>query len=111
TYFEALSRIAIDFNLDCDDIILKRDVGKSKVFKRKENILDREEFVSKIKYGFKLGIKRRDWQIQDISFWNDFGINIETLNKYNVVPISYFFIDDQPIKADENAYAFIEYKD
>lgn len=111
TYFEALSRIAIDFNLDCDDIILKKDVGKSKVFKRKENVLDREEFISKIKYGFKLGIKRRDWQIQDISFWNDFGIDIKTLNKYNVVPISYFFIDDQPIKADENAYVFIEYKD
>lgn len=58
-----------------------------------------------------LGKKARDWNLHDIKYWSQFGIDIETLEKYNVAPISYLFIGGRPIHADKYAYCFTEYKD
>lgn len=59
----------------------------------------------------KLQIKIRDWEQKDYSFWLDFGINKTLLNKARIIPISFIFINEKPIKADPLAFAFIEKKE
>ena len=71
-----------------------------------------------IKYNKKIdtikntvSIRTRKSQQYDLEFWQQFGITRETLNKYRVVPISHFFLNNICIKADKYAYSFIEKKD
>ena len=47
-----------------------------------------------IKHSTVLKIKKRDWSVCDKKFWfNRYGITIQLLKEYNVVPISYFWIE------------------
>lgn len=107
TYFEALSKVANDFNLQ-DDYICKiypkecSDKAKSKIIK--------DDILSKYT-GYYLGKKAREWQSHDVLFWRQFGIGKETLEFFNVQPISYIFIGDKCFPADKYAYCFIEMKD
>lgn len=59
----------------------------------------------------EIKIKTRKPMDRDIEFWKQFHITEETLRKYKVVPISAFFINGRPFRADRLAYAFIEQKD
>lgn len=110
-YFEALSRIAIDFNMQ-DDFICAKNLKKSKTVNNDFQInTSREKALARTLYKFTLGKKRRSWEPKDLIFWKDFGISIKTLKKYRVEPISHIIINGRPIKADEYAYVFIETKD
>lgn len=108
-YFEALSKIAIDSNLD-DHFIVKNTF--------KTNIAtnafsgDREEFIKKIN-SIRIGKTSTKWSILHYSFWNQFGITKPTLEKYKVEPISYIHVgsDRKIIKTDLHTYCFNEYKD
>lgn len=42
----------------------------------------------------KIQIKSRDWYNHDVYWWGTFGISVETLKKFNVLPISYFWVTD-----------------
>jgi hypothetical protein len=107
TYFEALSKVANDFNLQ-DDYICKiypkegRDKSKVRIIK--------DDMLSKYT-GYYLGKKAREWQSHDVLFWRQYGIGKETLEFFNVQPISYIFIGDNCFPADKYAYCFIEMKD
>lgn len=107
TYFEALSKIANDFNLQ-DDYVCKKytkegnDKTKTKIIK--------EDVLSKYTKS-ELGKKAREWQSHDVLFWRQFGIGKETLDFFNVQPISFIFIGDKCFPADKYAYCFIETKD
>lgn len=107
TYFEALSKIANDFNLQ-DDYVCKKytkegnDKAKTKIIK--------EDVLSKYTKS-ELGKKAREWQSHDVLFWRQFGIGKETLDFFNVQPISFIFIGDKCFPADKYAYCFIETKD
>jgi len=107
TYFEALSKIGTDFDL-CDDFVCKR-FEKSN-FDTTLKYPTREEILSKVT-GFEIGKTKREWLGHDILYWEQFGISIETLEKFNVEPISMLFINDNPYKADRHAYCFVEFKD
>lgn len=106
-YFEALSKIAIDFDM-ADDFIVKKF--------NKQNYGEtintcKDQVMSKMIYKFNLAKKRRNWQPYDLDFWKQFGISLDTLKKYKVEPITYIFIDNTPIPVEKYAYCFIEHKD
>lgn len=106
TYFEALSKIAIDFNMR-DDFYVK-NIKKSET----NNIIsiNREEFLHKAG-GLNLQKTKRKWKSYDLLYWQDYGITLKTLETYNVEPISHFFVNDKIITADKYAYCFKEFKD
>lgn len=107
-YFEALSKIAIDFDLR-DEFIVK-DLEKSSGTYDPNNFKNKSEILKDIQQ-HNLGKKRRAWTAQDYAFWLQFGIDQETLLKYHVDPIDYIFINQKPIYANKYAYAFTENKD
>lgn len=110
TFFEALSKIVVDFNLTNhffykESIKTSRDYDPSK-FTSREKILstaNRRE----------LGVVRREWAAYDLAYWEQFGITKAILALYNVRPIKYIFFDrnHDPILADKYAYVFSEFKD
>lgn len=114
TYYEALSKIAIDFGMK-DDFYVK-NLEPLKISLNTANLpinlnTSKEKALSKVIYKFSLGKKRRDWEPHDIIYWSDFGISLKTLKKYNVEPISHILFNNNPIKAEKYAYCFIEIKD
>lgn len=108
SFFEAMSKIAIDFNLTPHFIVKKLEKTSknydSSKFEKRDDILRKSN-------NFKLGKKRRPWKIYDLKFWKQYNIYLETLKHYKVEPIDFFFVNDRPILADKYAYAFIEHKD
>lgn len=108
SFFEALSKVALDFEID-DQFIIKK-VEKTKNDYNPNDFADREKLLSKTN-NFELGKNARKWTAHDYVFWLQFGIDAETLKKYNVEPIQYLFINGRPIPTDKYAYAFTERKD
>jgi hypothetical protein len=108
-FFEALSKIVVDFNLQ--DKFLFKPITKTKRndFK-KLNYTDRESLLENSDVS-KIGIKTREYLMKDLKYWMQYNIDHEILNKYRVKPIQYIFINGKPILADSFAYAFKEYKD
>lgn len=106
-YFEAMSKIVIDAELE-DEFIIKN------TFKTNVNTfpstINREDLISEIN-STKIGKKSRKWQLHDLSYWNQYGIDHKTLLKYNVEPISHIFVNGKIITADKYAYCFTEFKD
>lgn len=106
TFFEAMSRIVIDFDLK-DDFFFKEVDTNYKPSKVK---VDRESLIKSA--GSSLIRKRsRRWIKDDATYWLQYGINKDTLLKYNVQPISHMFINKRIITCDTLTYCFIETKD
>ena len=104
------------FNISYYEAICKiiHDAGLSNRFNTGLNTLVKPVIHHNIKIkdtNKEIRIKARKPMERDIEFWAQFHITEETLRKYRVVPISMFFINNKPIKADRLAYAFIEEKD
>lgn len=59
----------------------------------------------------EIGIKYRNWNYSDKSFWKQFNISKKTLLEYNVKPISYVFYNGFSVPCDPLAYALKEIKD
>jgi hypothetical protein len=108
TYFEALSKIAVDFDMS-DQFILK-SFDKGRFTNTTTDFPTREELLSKVT-SLKLGKNRREWAAHDRDFWQGFGISLKTLQKYKVEPVSHVHINGKVFKAEKHAYVFIEYKD
>jgi len=105
-FFDAMSRIVIDFNLTGE--LHFRDLGEGvKGFV----INDRSNILRQMNIKPKFGVKRRKWELHDLDYWFKFGITRVTLERYNVYPISYIITGDHTIKADKYAYAYAEYKE
>lgn len=111
-YYEALSKIAIDLDID-EEYIIKRnintDYNQGSIQDLKE-FRTREEIIKDLN-SFNLRKKSREWRASDILFWNKFGITKETLKLYNVSPISHIFIRDKIIPCVNASYCFTEMKD
>lgn len=107
SYFEALSKIAIDFKLE-DKFLVKQvtnvnDMANDPHHCKGDIIMNSSPIL--------LEKKRRAWQGYDYAYWLQYGITKKVLERYNVEPISYMFINGTPIKVDKFAYCFIEHKD
>lgn len=84
------------------------EVGVCKVTSRRE--------LGKVhKSQSTITVQERDWEEYDFIYWNDFGIDLGTLDNSKVSPISGFYIDkgNGPTyyKANKLAYAYREDKD
>tara|TARA_R110000772_G_scaffold54130_1_gene123534 strand:- start:54520 stop:55545 length:1026 start_codon:yes stop_codon:yes gene_type:complete len=108
TFFEALSKIAIDFNID-NRFIVKKVAKTEKNYDPKK--FENRDVILSTANKSRLGKNSRKWNLADLAFWLQFGISIETLRKYNVEPISHIYINGNPIVADKYAYCFKEFKD
>lgn len=109
TYFEALSKIALDFNIDYNFIVKTKGIKKSDIPGVKT--LSQSESTTKIFYRLSLGKIKKEWTIKELQFWKDFGISLKTLQKYKVEPISHTIVNEHPIKCQDIAFAFLEHKD
>lgn len=106
-FFEALSKIVIDANLEHNFIIkntFKTNVNTNSTYQSREEIIKQLNST-------KLGKTSREWKLHDLTFWSQFGITKKTLELFNVTPISHIFINDKIITADKHAYCFTERKD
>lgn len=85
TYNEAITKICQDFNLLDDDEAKDIEVRrKLREFKNKIKVNDSPSIIN-------VSIKK--WDDKNLKFWNDFGITLPTLEKYNVYPISAIWIN------------------
>ncbi|MBV1928769.1 MAG: hypothetical protein KUG81_04580 [Gammaproteobacteria bacterium] len=108
-YFEALSKIVVDFNLT-NHFEHKKFSRTSRVLGT-DKIMDRGEII-KAEVSKSLKVRRRAWKAHDIAYWAMFGITKRTLDLYQVFPIDYiFFGNSNPMAAEKYAYVFYEYKD
>lgn len=109
TFFEALSKIVIDFDLDYH-FMYKHDIPKTDRvydptdFSSRENLLKNSE-------KFRLGKKSRPFTAQDYAYWYSYGIGAQTLEKYNVEAIDYIFVNGKPFYVSKYGYAYTEMKD
>jgi hypothetical protein len=108
TYWEALSKIGVDFELE-EFFVLKK-MEKTKLLNNNFSKLNRTDLIAK-SVSYKIQKRNRKWQVHDVLFWESFEISKKTLEKYRVEAIDYFFINDTPYLADKHAYVFIEIKD
>ena len=102
-YYGALRKVANDFGLIDSDI-----VGRKKKIKIPKDI------DYKDKSRVHIGIKMQEFTPRDIHFWEQFGINKSTLNRYNVFSCKFIFLNDLIIPVDNSknpAYAYLESKD
>jgi hypothetical protein len=97
SYPSALLKIAFDFKLYSFDISTEKRLINYTKIKQKKLV--------------ELGIKRRNWQKKDKVYWESYRIKKETLDKFNVFPITYVFYNNVAFPAANLAYAYVELKD
>ncbi len=103
--YQAMSQIAIDFNIDYL-FIISVDIKRSS-----EKINFKVGQIYKPKTKKELNVKIRPWRVDDFLYWKLFGISKDTLVKYRVLPIAYYTLNEHTFKADKYAYVYLEYKD
>lgn len=57
-----------------------------------------------------IGVKSTVFTKQDINYWKEYGISIETLSRYNVIPVSAVFVDNKLIfnkTKDQPIFAYL----
>jgi hypothetical protein len=108
TFFEAMSRIVIDFDLT--DKYYHKELDTKSPIKATKSLIDRNNLLKKAGSSL-LRKRRRAWKQYDIDYWASYGINIKTLKKYKVEPVSHIFINEKIISCDKYAYCFKEHKD
>lgn len=108
-FFQALSKIATDFNLA--DKFLIEEMPKTLKNYDSSKFSSREEVMQRVEEDKRIGVKTREWNKGDREFWSRYGVSKKLLLYYGVHPISYFFIGNEIIKADTFAYSFKEFKD
>lgn len=97
TLWEACQLINKDFNLGLGGGIFKKDIASTKV--------DKVEYLKERK---KISITKQDFTSIDLEYWGDYGISVDTLNKYNVFSCKCYsvngeirrcYVDNYPIYA------------
>lgn len=108
SWFEALSKIACDLNMEDDFICRKYD--KTNFSVSNKSYPTKEDLITKYT-GYYLGKRKREWKAHDTLFWAQFGISLETLKKFKVEAIDFIFVGDNVFPAEKYTYCFIEVKD
>lgn len=102
-YYQALKKIAYDFGLLTGGMSVEKNkiiIPKTKDYKSGKEV--------------HIGIKKQDYTYRDIQFWAQYGISINTLQRYNVFSCKFIFLNDHIIAVDNMknpAYAYLEAKD
>jgi len=98
SFFDALRIIDHDFSLNLSTHPLNRDFSAGK-----------RGDIAYVKYRLKtvtiIKVKRRRWEEKDKLFWKQFLISSATLEKYDIFPIEYYWINEHRFKC-ELTYAY-----
>lgn len=111
SFFDALSKIATDFNFSTEENFFYKDFSHQKTSVSTYSKDEHYSMMEALKVKPEIRVRMRDWNNNDAEFWAKRGISARVLKFYRVVPISHLFINDRIITADKLAYAFIETKD
>lgn len=107
SYYEAMSKIAYDFGVDkyffCK---LPKDIKILPAVRIERG--NRKNFIREKK---TIEVRICKYEDRDIKFWKQYGISLSTLQRYKVLPISFFKINEYTFIADKYAYVFVEVKD
>src|SRR5690606_38447404 len=76
-YFEALSKIAIDFELE--EYFNVKNIQKTQKNYNPENFNTTKEKLLASSNRVKIGRKVRDWTLKDLQYWFQYGIPKKTL--------------------------------
>ncbi len=85
---------------------------KSDLINKRYNPIKYESIKTTKQSKSKIRIKRKEWTEDDNHYWKCYGINIDLLNKFDVIPISHFWImknESILYKAENLAYSFDYY--
>lgn len=104
SYQEALHIIDRDFNLNLAYEISDYTQGRIDKIIKKPVI---SNYVPQPKSRIKIKVSVRNWNNNDKVYWFDkYKVNLETLTKYEVYPISNFWMDNQMFYVQKLAYAY-----
>jgi len=107
------------FHLDYQEAVnrIYADMRKNKVqtnLPKPAKVVDTEKEYTTSK---QMYVETRDWTEEDLIYWSQFGITLDTLKKYEVVPAKFVWIQDKMIYREslsDPCYAyrlgFLEYK-
>jgi hypothetical protein len=101
-FYQALEIIRQDFRLPLvAGITVKHDLSsRVPVITKKDNVSSGRKLT-------EIDVKIRKWNIYDKRYWSGkYDITIKDLNKFNVFPLSYFWINSYLIPADLNGYGY-----
>jgi hypothetical protein len=101
SFRQALNKVAHDAGLQ-DKFNTEHDYVPTKLIRYEKKISD--DVV-------KLDVKSRKFNASDEKFWKSFGIDMKTLLKYRVSPISHIFYNTKIAAIGSFAYVFKEFKD
>lgn len=97
SFYSAIDIVAKDFNLTATAV-------------SSDHELKFQESLEKNTKRTVLRIKSRNWKIIDKEYWYErYGITKELLIAYNVVPVTYIWINDAPIRTDSLSYCYNYY--
>ncbi len=103
SYIEALQKINEDFNLGLTFYYEEKPTK----FKQIHSINNYDDVIIDYeKQIYEIKIKRKEFSKEDLMYWNSYNITLNTLNLYNVYPISYFWLKGNLYKAKQNAYSY-----
>ena len=109
--FDCFSYVGFKYNIDFFRVLtlidctfgfgLSSGSARSKSFKVPEN---KETNVAH--RSTKISVKVRSWEKQDEEFWTQFGISKQILRKFDVLPISYYWINETRFTCHTPSYRY-----
>jgi len=102
---EALNKVALDFKVK---EVFAVDWGKSSPSTQTSTPVIYKKAIEKSSITV-IQVRYRKWNDNDIIFWKQFGITLETLALFHVYPIDYFWINGKIYKAAEYSYSYNYY--
>lgn len=105
-FYDALEKIYYDFKLDGQHFNTDY-ISTNLVVSNKYNSCSVVNKRPEEKQPTIIRIKKRAWNQADASYWKGrYNISRQTLEKFGVVPISHFWINDNMYVADKLAYCY-----
>ena len=100
TFMEALGTVNLDFNLGLRQEIIVPSlnyIGLPDIRSRVNPINRREKSIR---------VKAVSWNVNNIRYWEEYGITKKILKYYNVEPIIWYTINNIRIQAEEFTYSY-----
>lgn len=108
SFNKALERIVIDLGLVENFIFYTEDTTQSTVKARYENVkaFNYETDIERV-----ITIKVREWNDEDIAYWESMGVSKDMATLGRVVPIECYFVNGRYVQCGRLTFAFGECKD
>lgn len=106
SFFDTLKKINTDFNLHLGNNIINHEYYNINKYNKKNRIDIKNKFIKEP----ELLIKKKDFDIYDLAYWNSYFINKDILNKFNVYSVNFVYLDGKIIwKSEKNDPIFCYY--